>query len=95
MGARLQDLFASFHKIISRNNLNSIVNDNQKVAVQHVLSAIRPTSLREKLESDLSFSHHSLKKDFHGFLKHTFKLAEPFQLFGAGAATEAQRVQHT
>lgn len=59
---RMEDLFTSYHTILSRHALKWIISDNQKVAVQHFLLSIRPNSLRERLESDLSFSHHELKK---------------------------------
>ena len=82
--ARMKDLFASYYTILSRNGLKWIVTENQKVSVGHVLSAVRPVSLKERLESDLSFSHHHLKKDFNGFLAHAIKLAEAFQLVDCG-----------
>lgn len=82
--ARMHDLFSGYHTIPSRHDLKWIIKENQKVAVQHVLSAVRPMVLKEHLESDLSFSHHELKKDFNKFLAHDIKLAEAFQLVDAG-----------
>lgn len=89
--ARMQDLFSSYHTILARNGLKWIIDDNQKVAVHHVLCAIRPQSLRERLESDLSFSHHHLKKDFTGFLKHSIRLAEAFQIVDSGPSNKKNR----
>lgn len=89
--ARMQDLFASYHTILVRNGLKWILEDNQKVAVYHVLGAIRPNSLRERLESDLSFSQHELKKDFKGFLRHAIRLAEAFQIVDAGPSHKKNR----
>lgn len=86
--ARMQDLFSSYITILGRHGLKWIVTDNQKIAVQHVLSAIRPVSLKDRLESDLSFSHHPLKKDFKGFLKHSIRLAEAFQIVDSGPPTK-------
>lgn len=54
----MQDLFAKYHTILSRNELKWIITENQKVAVNQVLSAVGTVSLKERLESDLSFSHH-------------------------------------
>lgn len=78
--ARMQDLFSSYHTILRGNGLGCIVKDNQKVAVSYVLSAIRPQTLKDRFESDLSFSQHSLRKYFPSFLAHAIKLKEAFQL---------------
>lgn len=61
-----------------------MLNSNQKVAVGNVLSAIRPKSLRERLESDLEFSHYQGKKDFKKFIKHSVELSDAFQLVDTG-----------
>lgn len=76
--ARMQDLFANYHTILDRHELKWIITENQKVAVLHVLQAVRPATLRDRLESDLSFSHYALRKDFTGFLKLSIRLAEAF-----------------
>lgn len=52
----------------------------------HVLSAIRPSSLKKSLESDLDFSHYEFRKDFLRFTAHAVKLSEAFQLVDAGLA---------
>lgn len=80
--ARMQDLFARYRNILRRNGLNWIIH--QKVAVGHVLSAMQPSVLKDRLTSDLSFSHHHLKKDFKGFLAHAIELANAFQLVDCG-----------
>lgn len=58
--ARMQDVFSSYHTILRRNALTCIVMDNQKIAFAHVLSAIQPPTLIDRLESGLTFSHHAL-----------------------------------
>lgn len=88
--ARMQDLFTNCHTILSRNGPKWTITDNQKVAVRHVLSAIKPASLRDRLQSYLSFSYHPLGKDFKGFLKHAVKLAEAFQLVDSATAQKRQ-----
>lgn len=55
--SRMQGLFANYHSLQSQNGVKWIIEEKQKLPVAHVLSAIRPQSLRELLESDLSFSH--------------------------------------
>lgn len=93
--ARMQDLFTNYHTILVRNGLKWIIKDNQKVAVYHVLSAIRPNSLKERLESDLAFSHHDLRKDFLGFLKHAIRLAEAFQIVDSGPTNKKNKATDT
>lgn len=80
----MKGLFVNYHCLLSQNGVKWIIEENQKLAVSHVFSAIRPQSLRERLESDLSFSHHSLKKDCKNFLKHAVRLPEAFQLVDTG-----------
>lgn len=82
--SRMEGLFISYHTILARQGLSWIIKDNQKLAVAHVLSAIRPQVLKERLEADLSFSQHALKKDFNKFLKHAVRLSEAFQLVDVG-----------
>lgn len=62
--SRMENLFVSYHALIKRHGLSRILEDNQKFAVYHVLSAIRPNILKERLTSDLEFSHHELRKTF-------------------------------
>ena len=82
--ARVQKLFMTYHTILRKNGLAWILKENQKVAVYHVLSAIRPLTFKQRIESDLSFSYHTLKKDFRGFREHVHKLAVAFQLVDCG-----------
>ena len=70
--SRMQSLFANYHSLLSQNGVSWII--------EHVLSVIQRQTLRERLESDLSFSHDELKKDLKEFLKHVVKLSEAFQL---------------
>lgn len=81
---RMEGLFIRYHSILAEQGLTWIVKENQKLAVSHVLSAIRPVTVKERLESDLGFSQNALKKDFSGFLKHTVKISEAFQLVDSG-----------
>lgn len=54
--------------------------DREKVADYHDLSAIRPHPLCALLESDLDLSHYELRKYFKGFMNHSIKPSEAFQL---------------
>lgn len=62
--SRIQGSFAKYRWLIIENGVKWIIKEYQKLTVTFTLSAIRPQSLRKHLESDLSFSHHDLKKDF-------------------------------
>lgn len=73
---RLQYLFSSYDALLEEGGLLWVLNSNQKVAVGHVLSAIKPETLQLRLRDDLEFSKHSLRKDFRGFMKHAVALAK-------------------
>lgn len=89
--SRMQGLFADYYSILSQQGVKWIIEENQKLAVTHVLSAIRPQSLKERLESDLSFSHHALRKDIKEFLKHAVKLSEAFQPVDSGPKKKTKK----
>ena len=82
--SRMQGLFISYTTLLRKSGLSWVLKENQKVAVQHVLSAINPTTLRTRLSEDLEFSQYNLRKDFRGFMNHAIKLAEAFQLLDSG-----------
>ena len=82
--SRMQSLFISYRSLLRQNGLLWVLESSQKIAVQHVLSAIRPKSLCARLSDDLEFSQHHLRKDFKGFMSHAIKLAAAFQLVDNG-----------
>lgn len=43
--SRMENLLISYHSLLCRHGLKGIISENQKVAVFHILSAIRPLSL--------------------------------------------------
>lgn len=81
----MQGLFVDYHSLLANQGLTWTLKGNQKLAVSHVMSAIKQVSLRERLEPDLSFYHHKLRKDFSKFLAHEVKLSKAFQLVNAGS----------
>lgn len=87
--SRIEDLFVTYKSLLRRHGVSWVAKENEKVAVYHVLSAIRPVSLRCRLESDLELSHYSLRKDFKGFMAHAIKLSEAFQLVDIGPPTKS------
>lgn len=58
--SRIEKLFISYKSLLRRNGLPWVHEDNEKVAVYHVLSAICPESLQRRHESDLEISHYEL-----------------------------------
>lgn len=80
----MSNLFVSYLSILERHGLAWLLERNQKVAVDHVLSAIRTVSLKTLLKSDLDFDQQSLQKAFTGFMRYAIKLAEKFQLVDNG-----------
>ena len=81
--SRMQTLFVDYHSILTRQGIAWTIKYNQKLAITHVLSAVKPKSLRERLQAYLSFSRHDLRKNFQGFLSHAIKLSETFQIVDA------------
>ena len=47
--SRMEGLFISYIMILRRNGLSWVPEKNQKVAVKHVLTAIRPYSLQKRI----------------------------------------------
>lgn len=80
----MQDLFNSYHTSLMRNGFKWILDENRKVAVEHVLSAMGPPSLKDLVTADLSFSKLELREDVRGFINHAIRLSEAFQLVYTG-----------
>lgn len=93
--SRMQTLFVSYHKLLRRHGISWVLDDNEKVAVSHVLSAIRPKSLQDRLKSDLEFARTDCRKDFTKFMKHAVKLADAFQLLDNGPKHGKTKVSRT
>lgn len=81
--ARMEDPFKDYHTLLNRNGLLWLIYDNPKVAVQHVISAIRPQTLFYRLASNLAFKRYVLPNDLKGFLTHEIEIAKAFQLVDA------------
>ena len=82
--SRIESLFVSHHSPLRRKGLSWPIEANLKVAVYHVLSAMKPKVLHNRLSSDLQFSKHSLKKNFKDFMKHAVRVSVAFQLVDSG-----------
>ena len=86
--SRMQSLFVSYHALLRRHGADWVVNDVPKVAVRHVLSAVKPRSLYDRLDSDIQFAYNDLRKDFKGFMKHAMDLSDAFQKLDVGPRRE-------
>ena len=82
--ARMKDLFVRYNALLKEHGVSWIKSEHQKLAVSHVVAAIKPKHLKERLESDLDFAHRDLKKDFSKFFAHALKVAAAYQLVDAG-----------
>lgn len=78
--SRMQSPFIWYHSLFWHNGLSWILEDNQKVAVGHVLYAVRPKNLQERLESNLRFSKTDCRKDFSKFMEHGVQFSGAFQI---------------
>lgn len=78
--SQMQNLLVDFHSFLSKHVFTWIITENQKKAISHVLSVIKPRTLRDRLDSDFAFPRYQLRKDFKKFLNHIFTLSEAFQI---------------
>lgn len=62
-----------------------------KHTVLSFFSAVRPYHPKERLESNLNFTHNDLKIDFKTFIKHCVELAAAFEMVGPGPSTAKKR----
>lgn len=82
--SRMKLLFMSYKSMLRTNGLKWVTEDTPKVAVKHVLMAIRPAQLRNRLENDIKFAKAKLKSDFKGFMKHAIELSDCFEKLDNG-----------
>jgi hypothetical protein len=55
---------------LSREQGWTLVKDQPKLAIKHLLSVVKPPQLKEVCENDLLLDQVALRKDFYGFVKH-------------------------
>jgi hypothetical protein len=60
---------------LSREQGWTLVKDQPKLAIKHLLSVVKPAQLKEVCENDLQLDQVALRKDFYGFVKHLRKTA--------------------
>lgn len=71
--SRTESLFVSYKLHLCRHGLAWLTKDNEKVAVYHVLSAIRPELLHTILKYNFHLLHYKLSKEFKGFIPYAIK----------------------
>lgn len=89
----MRGLFISYHSRLSKKGEKWIISENQKFAASDVLSTTRPDSLRERLESDFSFSQHELKTNFQHLFKQAVKLSEAFQIMDSVPKRRSKKIE--
>jgi Integrase core domain/Integrase zinc binding domain len=72
---------------LSREQGWTLVQDQPKLAIKHLLSVVKPTQLKEVCENDLLLDQLQLRKDFYGFVKHLRKTAADADRWAATART--------
>ena len=75
---RMENLFTSYLSILRRHGLQWITKSRPKTAITNVIAAVKPKSLRTKLESNIDFSHMELQKEFNALFQHAVKISESF-----------------
>jgi hypothetical protein len=60
---------------LSREKGWTLVKDQPKLAIKHLLSVVKPAQLKEVCDIDLQLDQVALRKDFYGFVKHLRKAA--------------------
>jgi hypothetical protein len=69
-------LFADYTSLLRVHGLSWVIAEHPKVAVGHLVAALRPAQLQRWIREDLEFSYEPLAKDFLNFMKHTMARAE-------------------
>ena len=60
---RVMNVFTDYLELLSERKMDSFVEENPKLAILHIVSALRPLALKEKLENDLVLHKRTLAKD--------------------------------
>lgn len=89
--SKIENSFVSYKSILHCHYLSWMTDENEKVAVYHVLSSICPETLQDRFESDLYLSRYDLRQDFKGFMAHAIKWSKSFQLVDNGPPTKLAR----
>jgi hypothetical protein len=75
---RIIMLFTDYKSLLRIHGLSWLVEENTKLAVEHIIDALKPSILKKRIKDDLTLGHINLKKDFLGFMKHVIARAEHY-----------------
>jgi hypothetical protein len=76
---RVVMLFVDYMSLLRTNGLAWLTKENPKVAIEHIIEALRPKPLQKRAGEDLNFSHCSLIKDLLSFMNHVIARAEYYR----------------
>jgi hypothetical protein len=88
---RIIMLFADYASLLRSNGLSWITEGNPKIAVGHILDALKPKPLKARVKDDIEFAHSHLKKDFLSFMNHVIKRAEIYSDYGDAVSAHPSR----
>ena len=72
---RVISLFTDYKTFLREKNIEGIITDNPKVAVEHICSLLRPPTLKKKIENDLALHKTPLRKDWKKFFQYVVEKA--------------------
>jgi hypothetical protein len=75
---RIVMLFTDYSSLLRMHGLSWLIKEHPKVAVWHIVDALKPNALQARIRGDLDFAHAHLKKDFLLFMKHVLQRAEKY-----------------
>ena len=61
---RMKLIFMNYHSLLRQQGMACVTEKNQKAAVRHVLSIIKPSRFKKRLERDILFSNRDLKDSY-------------------------------
>jgi hypothetical protein len=71
-------LFTDYSSLLRMHGLSWLIKENPKVAVWHIVDALKPKSLQARVRGDLEFAHVHLKKNFLLLMKPVLQSAEKY-----------------
>jgi hypothetical protein len=75
---RIVMLFTDYSSLLRMHGLSWLIKEHPKVAVWHIMDALKPKSLQARVRGDLEFAHVHLKKDFLLYMKHVLQRAKNY-----------------
>jgi hypothetical protein len=84
-------LFADYASLLRINGISWIIEENPKVAVGHILDALKPKPLQARVRDDLQFAHPHLKKEFLKFMDHAIERTEMYSDFEDSVVTSVAK----